>query len=247
LEDLVDEASIQMCDVEAGMQAFIDQKMVHIEEGASGSVYVLSNWGKRQFASDNVTARTQKHRANEAKQPVAQAKRGNGKGTFPERSHIVEGNVRGTPPDSDSDSERRESVTSKAAEEQNRSSSPAHSSRSTMVPDKWKVTSASFTWAQSEGWLGTREELQLVANNFVDDRKRKAVWSMDWEAEWRIWVRREIREYGAGVRHGRNGKHSRGGSQSAYPTPSVREPVRVRGERASAQSATKAAREGGEL
>lgn len=94
--DLVDEAAVTPKAVKDGMKSFIDQNMVHIE----GGVYVVTNWDKRQHASDDVTARTRKYKN---KNP----NNGNVEEDEKERSPERSGNVTGTPPDTETESEYR--------------------------------------------------------------------------------------------------------------------------------------------
>lgn len=56
LEDLVDEAAIPTEVVQAGIAAFIEQRMLEVVDG----IYHLINWDKRNFASDNPTDRWRK-------------------------------------------------------------------------------------------------------------------------------------------------------------------------------------------
>lgn len=58
-DDLADDASISIQDVEEGLQAFIDQRMVEVID----EVYCLINWNKRQFVSDTSTDRVKKFRS----------------------------------------------------------------------------------------------------------------------------------------------------------------------------------------
>src|SRR5258708_3978007 len=49
VEDLADEASITVEEAQVGMDAFLGQHMVRIEDG----VFILINWDKRQYKSDD--------------------------------------------------------------------------------------------------------------------------------------------------------------------------------------------------
>lgn len=57
-EDLADEAFITREEVDAGLQAFKEQRMLDLSEG----VWHLVNWDKRQFVSDSSTDRVQRFR-----------------------------------------------------------------------------------------------------------------------------------------------------------------------------------------
>lgn len=61
VEDLADDAAISIEEVRAGLQAFINQRMVAEVDG----FYHLINWNKRQFVSDSSTERVKKHRSNQ--------------------------------------------------------------------------------------------------------------------------------------------------------------------------------------
>lgn len=61
LDDLSDEAAIPIEEVEAGLKAFVNQKMIENIDG----VFHLLNWDKRQFASDSSTERVKKYRSNQ--------------------------------------------------------------------------------------------------------------------------------------------------------------------------------------
>lgn len=56
IEDIADEAAVDMEEVKKAIDIFINQKMVHKEDG----ILVITNWGKRQFESDNSTQRWRK-------------------------------------------------------------------------------------------------------------------------------------------------------------------------------------------
>jgi DnaD/phage-associated family protein len=58
VEDLSDIAAIPVEDVCNGLETFQQQGMIHKD----GDTYVVTNWNKRQFISDDVTARVKKHR-----------------------------------------------------------------------------------------------------------------------------------------------------------------------------------------
>jgi hypothetical protein len=67
---LADWAAVRKTDVRAAMRRFVALGMVRTDEG----VRVIAKWDARQFESDDVTARTAKHRAKNG--------RANGDGTF---------------------------------------------------------------------------------------------------------------------------------------------------------------------
>lgn len=71
IEDIADYANIPVDECAAAIAVFVKREMVREDDG----FYVICNWGKRQFASDDVTARTSK-----AKQKNVP---GNNAGTFP--------------------------------------------------------------------------------------------------------------------------------------------------------------------
>ena len=71
IEDIADYANIPVDECAAAIAVFVQREMVREDDG----FYVICNWGKRQFASDDVTARTSK-----AKQKNVP---GNNAGTFP--------------------------------------------------------------------------------------------------------------------------------------------------------------------
>lgn len=106
LQDVSDIAAIPMQDVEAGMAAFEAQGMVARE----GDVWVVVNWGKRQYESDNTTKRVAiwreaKRQANPPP-PRPTKKEGRNVGaTFQERSRNVARNVAVTPQNTETESE----------------------------------------------------------------------------------------------------------------------------------------------
>lgn len=60
--DLVDAAAMPVADVRAALKAFHRMGMVHTDE-VSGC-FVVTKFAQRQFESDDVTVRTQRHRSN---------------------------------------------------------------------------------------------------------------------------------------------------------------------------------------
>jgi DNA replication protein DnaD len=58
IDDLVDSAAITKKDVVAGVEAFVDQKMLHLD----GEVYVVSHWDARQFTKDESKDRVRRYR-----------------------------------------------------------------------------------------------------------------------------------------------------------------------------------------
>jgi hypothetical protein len=106
LQDVSDVAAIPMPDVEAGMAAFEAQGMVARE----GDVWVVVNWGKRQYESDNTTERVARWReAKRAeKAPAARPYKKEGRNVAPtlqQRSGNVSRNVAVTPQNTETESE----------------------------------------------------------------------------------------------------------------------------------------------
>ena len=85
--DLVDAAAITKKDVQSGIEAFIEQKMIHRE----GDVYVVTQWDKRQYVSDDSSERVKRFR--ERKRNIG------------ETLHVTDRNVTETPPDTDTETE----------------------------------------------------------------------------------------------------------------------------------------------
>jgi hypothetical protein len=92
VSDLADVAAIPVSDVESGMDTFIKQQMIHIENG----VYVVTNWSKRQFQSDSSADRVRKFRQSKC----------NGDVTLQDRYS----NADVTPPDTDTETELKINV-----------------------------------------------------------------------------------------------------------------------------------------
>lgn len=78
IEDIADEAAADIEETEKAIQKFIEQDMLHEENG----VLVLTNWGKRQYTSDNSTKRVRKHR--QRKKETLQQRYSNDEVTPPE-------------------------------------------------------------------------------------------------------------------------------------------------------------------
>jgi len=95
-EDLADIAAMPAEDVERTLPLFDRAGMIH-RDPESGA-WVVTNWGDRQFESDNTTARTRRHRAKERSMERSM-----------ERSIAVPGNdspaFDGTPPDTETDTD----------------------------------------------------------------------------------------------------------------------------------------------
>jgi predicted phage replisome organizer len=58
VDDIADEAAVDVEEVEQAIERFKEQNMIHEEDG----VYVLTNWDDRQFVSDTSTERVRKYR-----------------------------------------------------------------------------------------------------------------------------------------------------------------------------------------
>lgn len=78
IEDIADEAAADIEETEKAIQKFIEQDMLHEENG----VLVLTNWGKRQYVSDNSTERVRKCR--QRKKETLQKRYSNNEVTPPE-------------------------------------------------------------------------------------------------------------------------------------------------------------------
>ncbi|OPX87757.1 MAG: DNA replication protein DnaD [Pelotomaculum sp. PtaB.Bin104] len=70
LDDLADEAAIPFEDVEAGVNSFVEQKMLENIEGT----WHLVNWDKRQYVSDSSAERVRRHRAKQQENGVTSIK-----------------------------------------------------------------------------------------------------------------------------------------------------------------------------
>lgn len=86
-------------------------------------------------------------------------------------------------------------------------------------PSEWAVTEDEYRWALAEGYQGSMQQLQSVVNNWLDNRRVSGKRAMDWAADLRQWIRREIRDY----QKSRNGSSSQasGGSGASYVPPSA--------------------------
>lgn len=96
--DLADEAEISKKSVKLGIKSFIEQMMLHEENG----IFVVSHWEERQPANDDVKQRVRRHRQKKA---VI----GNDNVTLQDGFKPVSGNVTVTPPDTDTDIESNSS------------------------------------------------------------------------------------------------------------------------------------------
>lgn len=92
VEDLADAAAIPLEEVQKGVQMFIDQNMLHLEN----DVFVVTNWEKRQFESDTSTDRVRKFREKQRSTVETEMKRFS--------------NVSETPPDTDTETELKINV-----------------------------------------------------------------------------------------------------------------------------------------
>lgn len=95
IEDIADEAAADIEETEQAIQKFIEQDMMHEENG----VLVLTNWDKRQFVSDSSTERVRKHRERKRE-------------TFQER--YINSDV--TPPEAEAESRDQRSETERKEE-----------------------------------------------------------------------------------------------------------------------------------
>ena len=161
-------------------------QMLHYD----GETLVVTHWGDRQFEADNVTARTQRHRDK--------AKREEGlrepdvevphEGTFlersKERSNDVRGNVLGTPPETETDTDEITDVISLGA------TAPKTTKRGARLDPSWlpdETVRAAMT-AELPGFDFSREHKRFI-DYWIAQPGQKGV-KLDWAATWRNWMRK---------------------------------------------------------
>lgn len=108
IEDIADESAADIEETEQAIQKFIEQDMMHEEDG----VMILTNWDKRQYVSDNSTARVRKYREQKRE-------------TLPKRF----GNNEVTPPETETDTETDTEKEEEGPEKPETLSSPSSQER----------------------------------------------------------------------------------------------------------------------
>lgn len=148
IEDIADEAAADIEETEQAIQKFIEQDMMHEEDG----VLILTNWDKRQYASDSSTERVRKHR--QQKNETLLKRYSNGEVTPPEA-------------EAESRDQRQSTETEKEEEEEEGPGLPVASSSPTPLEHKClkilkKVTGYPFD-AEKDA-----EHLRILAADFPD-------------------------------------------------------------------------------
>ncbi len=114
LEDLADEAAINVKEVKAALAMFEQQHMIEFVEG----VWHLLNWNKRQFSSDLSTDRTRKWRQRERHSDVTETSQERSRehsGDVPGTKLEHQSDVTGTHSDTDTDTEEERSKRKKTS------------------------------------------------------------------------------------------------------------------------------------
>lgn len=169
--ELAEFAGVKERDVTETLALTTRLKMTVIE---AGGLIVVTNYDKRQYESDNVTARTRKHRERSKGVPSDDV------GTFQHGSYERSGNG------------RRNGTETETETEQKTSSSDARK-RATRLPDDWKPDPDLVAAMRAEGVPDdlARRELPKFRDHWAAASGQNAT-KRDWRAAWRNWLRRAV-------------------------------------------------------
>jgi len=133
-------------------------KVSFIAAGFIDETNKLLNWDKRQYRSDSSTQRVRKHR---------EAKRNT-------KKQLCNGLV--TPPDSDSDTDKKEKDTS-------------YPKKGSRLDENWVLPADWETWAKENGCSDPKFEADQFRDFWISKTGANAT-KRDWLATWRTWIRR---------------------------------------------------------
>lgn len=165
--DLADIAAMPVRDVEKALPLFERAGMLHRDDAGA---WVVTNWSGRQYESDNVTARTRKHRSKEHGRNVP--------------TNVPTSTV-GTDQKTETDTDTENPPSSPPSE-----SPSATAQRGTRIPEPFTVTADMRDWVEREcAGLDWRRETEQFVDYWRAATGQKAT-KRDWPATWRTWMRR---------------------------------------------------------
>lgn len=160
LAELADYAAVTEREARAALDIMVALSMVALE----GDLMVVTNWGKRQFESDNTTERTRDHRDR------SKDDGGNDVGTFQPRSKERPNGGRRNTPETETETETEE-----------RGAKRAH-----QLPESFEPNDTNKRIAAERGL-----NLEAVIPQFADYHRANGNTMKDWHLALNTWLRRE--------------------------------------------------------
>lgn len=153
-----------------------ETKALFVAKGFIDSGWNITNWEKRQFASDSSAARTKAYRDRKKNVSVT--------------SHVTEGDALDTDTDTDTDTEKKKELGAPAPKSER---SPTGS----RLPSDWKPDAELTLWtARNVPGVNVGIEAEKF-RDYWHGKAGKDGRKADWPATWRNWIRRAAERTGA--------------------------------------------------